>query len=447
MQRKQKERRRQKKKNNKSRTAPPRIETNIVSTQSPVKIVRTDPNASGRRVVQAQLQDYMPTDTLTPSPTRRGRLLALSKEEEGDISDSIQDLREVLRIRAELAHVNAKDHMEIMPTEQEWADACGLSTPGLLRIITDGTEGRTRLVAANAGLVTSIAKRHYNTLRRNTQGGGGIGTILTLHDLVQEGNLGLMEAAERFDPSKGFRFSTYASYWIRQRISRSIEDSSRVIRLPAHVHSMLGTIKKTEKELEREFGYSPSMGDVAGRLGMSEEKIKLYSDASRNVLSLEQGLSAKFDDRRTIMDKISSRSPTPADDAEIDSLRKEIRDVVEGLTTRERDVLVARFGLDNARPPLSTAQTAQVLGISPDRVSKIQQQALHKLRHPNRNYRLKDFVGETDVESEEQALIFEQQQAKAQLQAMQAQARVHTPAAAHVLANAEEETAENMWSF
>ena len=234
MQRKQKERRRQKKKNSKSRTAPPRIETNIVSTQSPVKIVRTDPNASGRRVVQAQLQDYMPTDTLTPSPTRRGRLLALSKEEEGDISDSIQDLREVLRIRAELAHVNAKDHMEIMPTEQEWADACGLSTPGLLRIITDGTEGRTRLVAANAGLVTSIAKRHYNTLRRNTQGGGGIGTILTLHDLVQEGNMGLMEAAERFDPSKGFRFSTYASYWIRQRISRSIEDSSRVIRLPAH---------------------------------------------------------------------------------------------------------------------------------------------------------------------------------------------------------------------
>jgi hypothetical protein len=88
-----------------------------------------------------------------------------------------------------------------------------------------------------------------------------------------------------------------------------------------------------------------------------------------------------------------------------------------------------------------------VLGISPDRVSKIQQQALHKLRHPNRNYRLKDFVGETDVESEEQELVFEQQQAKAQLQAMQAQARVHTPAAARVLANAEEETAENMWSF
>lgn len=234
MQRKQKEKRRQrKKKNSKSRTAP-RIQTNIMSNQSPVKIVRTDPNASSRKVVQAQLQDYMPTDTLTPSPTRRGRLLALSKEEEGDISDSIQDLREVLRLRAELAQVNVEDDMEIMPMEQEWADACGLSVAGLRRIITDGTEGRTRLVAANAGLVTSIAKRHYSTLRRNTQGGGGIGTILTLHDLVQEGNLGLMEAAERFDPSKGFRFSTYASYWIRQRISRSIEDSSRVIRLPAH---------------------------------------------------------------------------------------------------------------------------------------------------------------------------------------------------------------------
>ena len=213
------------------------------------------------------------------------------------------------------------------------------------------------------------------------------------------------------------------------------------------VHSMLGTIKKTEKEMEKEFGYSPSMGDVAGRLGMSEEKLKLYSDASRNVLSLEQGLNAKFNDRRTIMDKISSRSPTPADDAEIDSLRSEIRDAVEGLTERERDVLVARFGLDNARPPLSTSATAELLGISSDRVSKVQAQALHKLRHPNRNYRLKDFVGGTDVESEEQALIFEQQQAKAQLQEMQAQARMHTPAAAHALANVEEETAENMWSF
>lgn len=446
MQRKQKDKRRQEKRNNNKKA--PRIETDILTNQQrPVRIVRTDPNASSRKVVQAQLQDYMPTDTLTPSTTRRGRLLALSKEEEGDISDSIQDLREVLRIRTELAHVNAEDNMEIMPSEQEWADACDLSVAELRRIITDGTEGRTRLVAANAGLVTSIAKRHYNILRRNTQGGGGIGTILTLHDLVQEGNLGLMEAAERFDPSKGFRFSTYASYWIRQRISRSIEDSSRVIRLPAHVHSMLGTIKKTEKEMEKEFGYSPSMGDVAGRLGMSEEKLKLYSDASRNVLSLEQGLNAKFDDRRTIMDKISSRSPTPADDAEIDSLRTEIRDAVEGLTERERDVLVARFGLDNARPPLSTSATAELLGISSDRVSKIQAQALHKLRHPNRNYRLKDFVGGTDVDSEEQALIFEQQQAKAQLQEMQAQARMHTPAAAHALANAEEETAENMWSF
>lgn len=237
MQRKQTEKRRQKKRNSKSnnRKVSPRIETDILTNQKrPVRIVRTDPNASSRKVVQAQLQDYMPTDTLTPSTTRRGRLLALSKEEEGDISDSIQDLRKVLRIRTELAHVNAEDNMEIMPSEQEWADACDLSMAELRRIIMDGTEGRTRLVAANAGLVTSIAKRHYNILRRNTQGGGGIGTILTLHDLVQEGNLGLMEAAERFDPSKGFRFSTYASYWIRQRISRSIEDSSRVIRLPAH---------------------------------------------------------------------------------------------------------------------------------------------------------------------------------------------------------------------
>ena len=209
-----------------------RIETpdNSNNKRRNVKIIRTNSNASGK---VAQMTNYMPTETLTANASRKGRLLTLSREEEGDIADSIRDLREVLRIRSSLLSTSS-DGIEMMPTEQEWADACGLTRAELRRILTDGTEGRTRFVAANTGLVTSIAKRHYAALRRNTVGGDGIGTILTLQDLVQEGNLGLMEAAEKFDPSKGFRFSTYASYWIRQRISRSIADSSRVIRLPAH---------------------------------------------------------------------------------------------------------------------------------------------------------------------------------------------------------------------
>jgi DNA-directed RNA polymerase sigma subunit (sigma70/sigma32) len=120
------------------------------------------------------------------------------------------------------------------PTEAEWADECDFSVMELRQVMHDGREARSKLVACNAGLVTQIAKRHYWTLKRSNQDGRGVGTILTMQDLIQEGNLGLMEAAERFDPSKGFRFSTYATWWVRQRVLRSIADYSRVIRLPVH---------------------------------------------------------------------------------------------------------------------------------------------------------------------------------------------------------------------
>jgi RNA polymerase primary sigma factor len=120
------------------------------------------------------------------------------------------------------------------PSEAEWAEACNLSIVELRRVMYEGQQARSKLVNANGGLVNSIAKKHYNALKRAHQANGGVGTILTFHDLIQEGNLGLMEAAERFEPERGFRFSTYATWWVRQRILRSISDYSRVIRLPAH---------------------------------------------------------------------------------------------------------------------------------------------------------------------------------------------------------------------
>lgn len=177
---------------------------------------------------------------------------------------------------------------------------------------------------------------------------------------------------------------------------------------------MLGTIKRTEKEMEKESGRKPSTMDVADRLGIPEGKLKLYNDASRNVLSLEVPLNAKVDDRRTLGDKIASRSPTPADDAEVDSLRYEIREALEGLTDRERDVIVARFGLDNVRPPLSVDETARTLGMSRDRCRTIQARALNKLRHPNRNYRLKDYVGDHDVHEVQEEFGSEQRQTQVQ---------------------------------
>ena len=166
----------------------------------------------------------------------------LSREKEGRLTYGIRRLRLVVRIRDDLvaSHPNPHDtEIPWQPSETEWAVACGMSVQQLRQVMREGQEARTKLVAANGGLVRSIAKKHYYSVKLANQAGGGLGSILTLQDLVQEGNLGLMEAAERFEPERGYRFSTYATYWVRQRILRSISESSRVIRLPAHGMYML----------------------------------------------------------------------------------------------------------------------------------------------------------------------------------------------------------------
>jgi RNA polymerase primary sigma factor len=260
----------------------------------------------------------------------------------------------------------------------------------------EGQQAREKLVAANTGLVTAIAKRHYYALKTATEAGGGVGTILTLADMIQEGNLGLMEAAERYEPEKGFRFSTYATWWVRQRILRSISDSSRTIRLPAHVHSTLQKINKVKTEVKREMGREPSLPELASYLEMTEEKLQMYTDSSRNVVSLENpvrsGGSLK-DDRRTIGDNLASDAPTPEEDAEADYLRRDILATMDNaLTEKERQLIVLRFGLDGDKPK-TVQETAERLAISRDRVRLVEARALNKLRHPQRNYRLKEYVG------------------------------------------------------
>lgn len=161
----------------------------------------------------------------------------LSRKEEAEISNAIRKLRSAIRVRDHLVsnHPNPEDsEFPWQPSETEWALACGMSAMQLRRVMNGGQEARTKLVDANGGLVNSIAQKHFYSVKLANQAGGGLGCILTLQDMIQEGNLGLMEAAERFEPERGNRFSTYATYWIRQRILRSISEYSRTIRLPAH---------------------------------------------------------------------------------------------------------------------------------------------------------------------------------------------------------------------
>jgi hypothetical protein len=185
--------------------------------------------------------------------TSRSSSALLTHDEEREITYSIRDLHKAVKIRDELED-------DEYPTEEDWAKACGLEVMSLRRIMSKGQEARTLLVSANAGLVTSIAKRHYHALKQATDAMGGVGTILTLQDMIQEGNFGLMKAAERFEPERGWRFSTYATYWIRQRILRSISDSSRVIRLPAHgtLHHFTYVVKFIHSFIRSILGYFDS---------------------------------------------------------------------------------------------------------------------------------------------------------------------------------------------
>ncbi len=222
-----------------------RASTRVASTDSnrkpkPQKIVRPKRRTSFSRKITPSKSD---TKTKSKSNLDSTSSSLLTRDEERQITYKIRNLRRVVSIRDELIEENescspfepsfAGDN-DCYPTEAEWAKACGLDVPSLRSVMTEGQDARALLVSANAGLVKHIAKRHYYVLKRMTTAGGGVGTILTLQDMIQEGNLGLMKAAERFEPERGFRFSTYATYWIRQRILQSITDSSRVIRLPVH---------------------------------------------------------------------------------------------------------------------------------------------------------------------------------------------------------------------
>lgn len=188
--------------------------------------------------------------TTTFSRTTSNTPALLTKDEERDLTNQIRMLRTVVRIRDELVasqHSQDEDWQTTawQPTEEQWALACGMSVPELRRVMHEGQGARSQMVAANGGLIGSIAKRYLNSVTKANQANGGMGTIISFHDLIQEGNLGLMEAAERFEPERGFRFSTYATWWVRQRMLRAISDYSRTIRLPAHGESFLPRLFST----------------------------------------------------------------------------------------------------------------------------------------------------------------------------------------------------------
>ena len=301
-----------------------------------------------------------------------GKVPLLSHEQEIVFGKQVQQMMALYQVKDELA----KD-LQREPNLEEWAIAVDKTPDEIKKIVHLGKRAKQKMIEANLRLVVAIAKKYQ---KRNME----------FLDLIQEGNIGLMKAVDKFEYRRGYKFSTYATWWIRQAITRSIADQARTIRIPVHMIETINKLNRIYRQVMQEMGREATPEELAARMDMPEDKVRKVLKISKEPMSMETPIGD--DDDSHLGDFIEDVSAvSPLDSATSEGLREATRAMLEGLTPREAKVLRMRFGID-----MNTDHTLEEVGkqfdVTRERIRQIEAKALRKLRHPTRSEKLRSFL-------------------------------------------------------
>jgi len=326
----------------------PRIETDTQFLEEIYESLEKE----GLRVVEVESLLHLPSEEISQKELREATKIR------GQLPDNVQMYLKEIGKTALLTSAEEKD---------------------LARRFAKGEEqARQRLIKANLRLVVSIAKRYVNR------------SPLSISDLIQEGNIGLFKAVEKFDPGRGFKFSTYATWWIRQAITRALADQSRTIRIPVHMVETISKYTQVKRKLAQELGREPLIEEIAIEMTLSPEKVRHIQKISQEVISLEAPIG-EDDDKSTLAEFIrDEKSLTPVQLTSQDLLRNQIKDIIDTLSERERKILEMRFGLEDGVTH-TLEEVGKVFGVTRERIRQIEAKALEKIRMHEQATRLSDY--------------------------------------------------------